>query len=356
MKVLVFRSKVLPYIVAALMGLFLAISLWPWTTFFGPKSIAVFSPQQGTELGPLLRSSEKAETSGSLFWMLIIKGSLPAYNAPGERPYWVELLTYVSDRLRASEPHRILAQGVSGLAAVPFAPANSPITTTPDVVIEYPTPSDPATPPRLSRQPLIAIYHTHNSESFVPDTGQPHVYNNPEKTIVRVGLELARELQSLGAAVIHSSEDHVRQAFDQSYTQSLNTITNLLKTYPNIDYIFDIHRDAIPRNLTTTKINGQNVARVEIVIGKSEALGHKNWRQNYAYAQELHAKLDELYPGFSRGILLRENGRFNQHVHPQAVLIEIGAHENSLEEAVRATKYLAEAIMAVANKRMGPAQ
>ncbi|MBT9176709.1 MAG: hypothetical protein DDT20_01030 [Firmicutes bacterium] len=285
-----------------------------------------------------------------MFWMLLLKGGLPAYQALGERAYWIELLEYMMDRVVTHEPHRVLAMGISGLAAVEFAPDVSPITISPDIPMA-PVPTNDIPPvQRPSRLPLIFIYHTHNSESFVPESGQPHVYNNPEQTIVRVGLALAHELEQLGASVIHSAEDHVRQAFDQSYTRSLQTLQRMLTKYPQIDFVFDVHRDGLPRSLTTTTW-GQSVARVKIVVGRSEALGHLNWRRNHAFALALQQSLETVHAGFSRGILLREHGRFNQHLHPQTLLIEIGGHENTMGEVLRATRFLAQAVMALAPAR-----
>ena len=344
LRILYLRSKLMPYIIAGFIGLSIALALWPWATLFEPRYAPVISMQQGHDLGPLLVASEKAETSGSIFWMLILKAALPRYNASGERPYLLEMVAYLSDWARKTDPHRILAQGISGLNTITFLPASPIITTSPDIA---PDPTGTPPEPLAKEQPLIAIYHSHNSESFVPTTGLTYVYNDPDNTIVRVGLDLANELQALGAAVIHSAEDHVRQAFDQSYTRSLATVTDILSTYANIDYVFDIHRDGVARSLTTMKMDGQDVARVWIVVGTNEALGHPNWRENYAFAQTLHQKFEEMYPGFSRGILLRNLSRFNQHVHPKALLIEIGGHENSMEEAVLATKYLANVIMAL---------
>lgn len=350
MRILVLRQRAVVYCLAVVLGLLLAASLWPWVSVFKQSYIPVFAPAQGGTLGPLLLSAERAETAGSVLWMLLLKGALPAYEALGEGAYWIELLEYITDRIVTQEPHRVLAMGIAGLAAVDFASDVSPLTISPAVPV-VPEPINnlpPAPTPNASRAPLIFLYHTHNSESFVPESGQPHVYNNPEQTIVRVGLVLAQELEKLGASVIHSSEDHVRQAFDQSYTRSLQTLTRTLREYPQIDFVFDVHRDGLPRSLTTTAIGGQSVARVKIVVGRNEALGHLNWRQNYAFALALQQSLESVHAGFSRGILLREHGRFNQHLHPRTLLIEIGGHENTMEEVLRATRLLAQAIMALA--------
>jgi stage II sporulation protein P len=349
-KVLYLRSRIIPIVVAAIIGLALALSMYPWISLLDPVAVPVYSePVSGSGLGPLLVASERSETDGSMLWMLMIKGALPAYAALGERHYLVELLAYATERIRNNEPHRILAMGVSGLSQVPYAPVDTDITIT--IPEDTPSPDPEELPTPIVSAPVIALYHTHNSESFVPDSGQPHVYHDPEVTIVRVGLELARELERLGAFVIHSARDHVRPTYDQSYTRSLETAKSILATYPEIDYIFDIHRDALTKNLSTTVIDGMEVARVYIVVGTNESMNHPQWRENYAYAVALQSTFDELYPGFSRGILLRPLGRYNQHVHPRALLIEIGGHENTMEEAVRATRYLAQCIVTLHEKR-----
>lgn len=73
--------------------------------------------------------------------------------------------------------------------------------------------------------------------------------------------------------------------------------------------------------------------------------------RNHAFALALQQSLETVHAGFSRGILLREHGRFNQHLHPQTLLIEIGGHENTMEEVLRATRLLAQAVMALAPAR-----
>ncbi|MBT9156540.1 MAG: hypothetical protein DDT37_01526 [Firmicutes bacterium] len=133
MRVLVLRHRAAVYCLAALTGLLLAVSLWPWVSVLTPNYAPVFAPAQGGTLGPLLLSAERAETAGSVFWMLLLKGGLPAYQALGERAYWIELLEYTMDRVITHEPHRVLAMGISGLAAVEFAPDVSPITISPDI-------------------------------------------------------------------------------------------------------------------------------------------------------------------------------------------------------------------------------
>jgi len=47
-----------------------------------------------------------------------------------------------------------------------------------------------------------------------------------------------------------------------------------------------------------------------------------------------------MYPGLFRPMLIR-NSRYNQHVAPGAILIEVGATGNTMPEALRSVEYLA---------------
>jgi len=58
---------------------------------------------------------------------------------------------------------------------------------------------------------------------------------------------------------------------------------------------------------------------------------------------KLHAQLEKLYPGICRPISFRKE-RFNQDLSPGAMLIEVGAAGDTMEEALVATEALAEGI------------
>ncbi|MGB9826744.1 MAG: stage II sporulation protein P, partial [Desulfofundulus sp.] len=119
---------------------------------------------------------------------------------------------------------------------------------------------------------------------------------------------------------------------------------------PELKMLLDVHRDAPSSNaaesraLTTTEINGQKVARIYLIVGTDRlGLAHPNWQQNHAFALKLQQKLETLYPGLSRGIKI-DTARFNQHLHPHALLVEIGGDQNTLAEAELGARYLADAI------------
>ena len=56
--------------------------------------------------------------------------------------------------------------------------------------------------------------------------------------------------------------------------------------------------------------------------------------------------IDEKYPGLSKGVITKEgpssNGVYNQDLHENALLLEIGGYENTLDEMYRTADVIAE--------------
>jgi len=85
-----------------------------------------------------------------------------------------------------------------------------------------------------------------------------------------------------------------------------------------------------------------------VCIGQ-EGLVQPHWQQNHAFAKLIDAKLNQRYPGLSFGIQM-ENWRYNQHLHPRALLLEVGCHENSKEEAQRAIEMFGDIVAEIINE------
>jgi stage II sporulation protein P len=197
----------------------------------------------------------------------------------------------------------------------------------------------------------VFIYHSHNRESWVPElegVKHPNEAYDEEINITLLGKRLAKRLEEEGIGTKVSDKDYpsaIRDFnYNHSYSYSLKTVQEAAITYPELQYYFDIHRDSQKRGLTTATIGGVDYAQVYFIIGKQ----NPNWQQNEAFAQRIHDKLEELYPGLSRGILGKNaqtgNGEYNQHISPNAILIEVGGPENTLEESYRTIDVLAEVL------------
>ena len=193
-------------------------------------------------------------------------------------------------------------------------------------------------------KPLVGVYHTHTAESYVPSSGVTHAPGGQKGDIVEVGEALAKRLNTYGIGTMQSTKIHDFPSFMKAYNASEITVKNMLAENPSIQMIFDIHRDAEKRENTTVTVNGVQVARVMIVVTTGQpGLPHPNWQSNHAFAKLIDAKMNQRYPGVSRGIRM-DDWRYNQQLHPRALLLEVGCQENTKEEAERGIEMFGEIV------------
>lgn len=202
-------------------------------------------------------------------------------------------------------------------------------------------------------QPLIGIYHTHTAESFIPTSGAAHRPGGQQGDIVAVGETLAKQLEKHGIPAIQSKAIHDYPSFMKAYGASEITAKKMLTDYPSLQMLFDIHRDADKHENYTAVINGNNAARITIVVATGQPdLVQPHWQENHAFAKLIDAKLNQHYPGLSKGILLTE-WRYNQQLHPRALLLEVGCQENTLEEAERSMEMLGDVLAEIMAENNG---
>ncbi len=193
-------------------------------------------------------------------------------------------------------------------------------------------------------KPVVGIYHTHTAESFIPDSGTDHKPGGQRGDIVDVGEAMVKRFEQRGVPAIQSKTIHDYPSFMKAYDKSEVTVRKMVEDYPSLKALFDIHRDAGRREEATAIVNGLPVARVLIVVGRGQpGLEQPHWEENYAFAKLIDAKLNQYYPGVSRGIELVE-WRYNQHLHPHALLFEMGSQYNTKEEATRTIEMIADVV------------
>lgn len=181
---------------------------------------------------------------------------------------------------------------------------------------------------------LIAIYHTHNAESYVPTDGTDSI--DGKGGIHAVGNGFAQSLEKLGVGVEYSENLHLPHDRG-AYRRSRNTVLELLAQNP--DAIYDVHRDAAPKDAYAANIGDEWITQVQFVVGRQ----NQNLGVNRQYAQSLKAAADQLYPGLVKGIFYAR-GNYNQDLSPLNLLLEVGAHTNSREAAVRGISLFAEVV------------
>lgn len=193
------------------------------------------------------------------------------------------------------------------------------------------------TPVMANSKGEVAIYHTHSDESYVPTDGTES--KTGKGGIYQVGDALTKKLKNLGVKVVHDTTAHDPHD-PNAYYRSRRTASRLMRQ--GALAIIDVHRDAVPPNVYATKVSGENVTKVKLVVGRQNS----NMSANLAFAKRIKAYLDKNEPGLAAGIFMGK-GSYNQDLTPRALLVEVGAHTNSKIQAERGVSLFANAIPAV---------
>lgn len=204
-------------------------------------------------------------------------------------------------------------------------------------------------------QPKVLIVHTHTSEAYTQSEGHTYTPSDAYRTedtdynICRVGAALAESLEANGITAIHDTTSHDYPSYSGCYGRSLETIEKNLAVCPTVDVVIDLHRDAIAGAdgeylKTAAEIDGRTVAQALVVVGTDAGgLEHPDWQKNLSLGLKLQKTLCNMYPGLARPLHLRTE-RFNGHASPGALLIEIGACGNTMEEALLAAELVGNAL------------
>lgn len=205
-------------------------------------------------------------------------------------------------------------------------------------------------------EPLVLILHTHGTEAYSPDgaIAYPDAADyarsaDPAENVLAVGERMAEVLRERGIPTLHCTILHDKDAYKDAYIRAAETIRAYLAQYPSIQYVFDVHRDALIRGEAdlvrpVTLVEGEATAQVMILAGSDyKGANFPHWQTNLAFALQLREALNADYGNFARPVYLR-GAAFNEHLGPLSLLLEIGASGNSLSEAIRAGELVAETL------------
>ncbi|MGB4287255.1 MAG: stage II sporulation protein P [Tepidanaerobacteraceae bacterium] len=184
------------------------------------------------------------------------------------------------------------------------------------------------------KEKVIAIYHTHSDESYIPTDGKASIPHNGG--IYKVGKALKAALEEKGIKVIQSEKSHDPHD-SMAYQRSRRTAAELLKNAP--DAIVDIHRDAVPAEEYYGNVNGQHLARIQLVVGRQ----NPQMETVNNFAKQLKATADNKYPGLIKGIFYGK-GAYNQDLYPRSILVEAGTYTNSRYKAQDGANIMADVI------------
>lgn len=199
--------------------------------------------------------------------------------------------------------------------------------------------------PQEGDGPQILIYHTHSQEAFVDS-----VPGDVNTGIVGVGECLTKILtEQYGYRVLHNTGQYDVETRDNAYSRALPAVEQILAENPSIQVIIDLHRDEVAEETKlVTDIQGRPTARFMFFNGLSRTrktgdidyLANENQEANLAFSFQMQLKAAEYYPGLTRRIYLK-GYRYNMHLRPRTLLVELGAQNNTVEEAINACDPLA---------------
>ena len=202
--------------------------------------------------------------------------------------------------------------------------------------------------------PQILIVHTHGSEAYTMDGTDIYQESDASRTtneaynMIRIGDEMQAVFEEMGLSVVHDRTLYDYPQYSGAYSRSCEGIETWLKEYPSIRIVLDVHRDALIGEDGTvykavTEVNGEKTAQVMMIVGTDD-LGqkHPDWQKNLALAVRIQQKLDSQYPTAARPVMLRSS-RFNQQLTQGSLLVEVGSHGNTLQEALRGARLFAKA-------------
>lgn len=198
--------------------------------------------------------------------------------------------------------------------------------------------------------PQILIYHTHAHEDFIDS-----LPGDPATTIVGAGDKLAGLLEEkYGFKVLHHTGIYDDER-DDAYNKSLPAIEKILEENPTIEVVIDLHRDAVSSDRKLVMdLQGRPTARFMFFNGLSYGrlsgdiayLENPYIQDNLAFSFQAQVAANEYYPGIARKVYLKAY-RFNMHLMPKSMLIELGAQNNTVEEIMNACDPLAHILAIV---------
>ena len=207
-----------------------------------------------------------------------------------------------------------------------------------------------------TKDPQVLIVHTHTTEGYL--TYDAGFYNaadiertfDTKRNVCAAGEALKAALEKQGIVTIHDTTVHDNPQYTGAYSRSEATVKALLKKYPTVKVVLDLHRDTvIPKDDThvnpTAKIDGKPAAQMMIIAGvvSTNALPHPKWQENFHFALQLQKSLQTAHPDLMRPLYL-VGSRYNQHLSTGYLLVEVGTDVNTVQEAAYSATLLGNTI------------
>lgn len=202
-------------------------------------------------------------------------------------------------------------------------------------------------------EPIIYLYNTHQSEEYA-SSNYAEFSINPTVIMNNYILEDIFTKQGYPTLVEESSIKEILKKNNwpgyNSYKASRILLDNSITNHSSLKYFIDIHRDSLSKDKTTIQIGDKSYAKVLFIVG----LENKDYQKNLAFTEKINSKLNEYYPGLSKGIYKKSgpgvNGVYNQDFNEYTILIEIGGYDNTTTEVLNTDLAFARCFLEVINE------
>ena len=194
--------------------------------------------------------------------------------------------------------------------------------------------------------PIVYIYNTHQLETYSSN----NLTGNMVPNVMMAGSLLSEKLNKNGIKTIFEDinlSDFITKMglpSNELYGGSRVFVTNAKEKYNTLKYYIDLHRDSVDKDISTINIDNKEYARVLFVLGTTNS----NYEQNRVMMSRLNEIINEKYPKLSRGIYEVDIPDwpeiYNQDLDKNAILIELGAKDNDINEVINTISVLSEAI------------
>lgn len=212
---------------------------------------------------------------------------------------------------------------------------------------------DNTIPTSKELEPIIYLYNTHQSEEYA-SSNYAEFSINPTVVMNNYILEDIFTKQGYPTLVEESSIKEILKKNNwpgyNSYKASRILLDNSITNHSSLKYFIDIHRDSLSKDKTTIQIGDKSYAKVLFIVG----LENKDYQKNLAFTEKINSKLNEYYPGLSKGIYKKSgpgvNGVYNQDFNEYTILIEIGGYDNTTTEVLNTDLAFARCFLEVINE------
>lgn len=191
-------------------------------------------------------------------------------------------------------------------------------------------------------EPIIYIYNTHDTESYY----LPFVSDYSIKPTVKLASYILKDHLNdfnissyVETKTISSYLKKNNLGYLGSYEASRYYMKEASKEY-NFKIYIDIHRDSLKYDKTLYKKDNKKYAKVLFVLAKK----NKDYKYNLKFINYINNKLNKNYSGLSRGVLERNDVIFNQDISKNAILLELGGVDNTIEE-INNTLYVIASVL-----------